>query len=66
MKQSLLALTIWNAKTNTKRKEVDMKTTTNYKGLNSLTKKELIETVKICDQQMNYWKKQYLKLKGIK
>ncbi len=41
-----------------------MKTTTNYKGLNTLTKKELIETVKICDQQMNYWKKQYLKLKG--
>lgn len=38
--------------------------TTNYKGLEKLTKKELIATIKICDQQMNYWRNQYKKLGG--
>lgn len=63
MKQSLLALTIWNAKTNTKRKEVNM---TNYKSLEKLTKKELVAIVKDCDHQIYYWKNQFLKAKGIK
>ncbi len=34
---------------------------TNYKNLEKLTKKELISTIKICDQQISYWRNQYQK-----
>lgn len=37
----------------------------NYTELEKLTKKELIEQIKLNDQLIDYWHNQYKKAKGI-